>query len=210
MNESAGNGFRFCAAAAAASGGGSRSRPASHSAVDETSVRLLSRLFASEPELILACLESGDQGQSPVPETVMAAARRALDSRPDYADLHYFTAQVATQMGALDEARGFLKQALHLNPRYRDALVLAARVAIAQGETQEAIDFLRLALAAGADYADVHLMLGDLWREQDQTALARQEYERALELNDGLTLAQQGLTALGIRGDIGGGNELPA
>ena len=207
MNRPADTGFQFSAALPSAS---STSRPASPQAVDETSVRLLSRLFASEPELILACLESGDQDQAPVPETVMAAARRALENCPDYADLHYFTAQVATQMGELDEARGFLQQALHLNPRYRDAMILAARVAAAQGEPQEAIDFLRLALAAGADYADVHLMLGDLWREQDQAPLARQEYERALELNAELTSARHGLIALGNTPDMGGGNELPA
>jgi tetratricopeptide (TPR) repeat protein len=173
-------------------------------------VRRLARLFAAEPELILACMESLDQGRLTGLETILAAAEQAIASSPDFADLYYFAARAASGAGHLDQARSLLEQALRINPQYNDALILAARVAMDQGRHDEAIAHLRQALVNGADYADVHLMLGDIWRLRDDLAQSREAYEKALSLNVDLAAARERLAELGPAAQCGGADELSA
>ena len=122
----------------------------------------LSRLFASEPELIRACLESSQPNRRFDGALVLAAARRALERRPRYADLHYFAAVAALQAGQLPQALSLLETALRLNPRYNDALILAARVCLLQEDRGQALTYLHRAILNGADYPDVRRMLDDL------------------------------------------------
>jgi tetratricopeptide (TPR) repeat protein len=184
--------------------------PPTKSTTSDAEEERLARLFAGEPELILACLQALDRGPVADLETILSAAERALKFCPKYADLHYFAARAAMAAGRLDHARDLLVRALQLNPQYNDALILAARVATAQGRQNDALAYLRQALVNGADYADVHLMLGDLWRQRDELTQARQAYQRALNLNVDLAAARQALATLGPVGRCGGTDELPA
>jgi len=171
----------------------------------ETTIQRLAQLFAQEPELILAYLESASCEGSPDATAILIAARAAVSQRPEYADLHYFAAQAAVRADDPAGARDLLLRALQLNPRYNDALILAARVCMTQGQHGEALAYLRRALINGADYADVHLMLGDLWRQRDDALQARRAYQRALDLNANLAPARSGLAALNGSGAGGGG-----
>lgn len=168
------------------------------------SVRQLGGLFADEPELILAFLEAPQEGKAAGADTVLAAAQHAIKSKPDYADLHCYTAQAALRAGKPKEALVLLERALDLNPRYSDALILAARASIALQVPKRAITYLRQALLLGADYPDVHLMLGDLWRARGENTRARKAYERALHLNKNLGPAREALAQLAFHQDTGG------
>ncbi len=173
-------------------------------------VRRLARLFAVEPELILACMESLDQGRLNGLETILAAAQEAIAACPDFADLYYFAARAASGSGRHAEAQSLVQQALRINPQYNDALILAARVAMDQGCHDQALAQLRQALVNGADYADVHLMLGDIWRQREDLGRSREAYERALSLNVDLAAARERLAALGPATHSGGADELSA
>ena len=173
-------------------------------------VMQLAELFEREPELILACLESGSGDGSAVSSVVLSAAELAVARRPHYADLRYFAAHAAARGGKPGRAQDLLEQALDLNPGYRDAQILAARVALADGRFDQALAYVRQAVTDGADYPDVHLMLGDLCRQRGELLEARRAYERALSLNANLDAARLGLAALGSSGQLGGSDELPA
>lgn len=165
----------------------------------------LARLFARDPELILAALEGLAAGETEPGRLVLAAARQALRERPEYADLHYYAARAAAHLGEHAEAERLVRAALRLNPRYNDALILAARLAAVAAKARQAIDYLRQALANGANYPDVHILMGELWRQERQPEQARRAYRRALELNGNLAAAREGLAALGGVEAGGGG-----
>lgn len=177
---------------------------------DEIRERHLARLFAAEPELIQACLESLDDQATGEAWTILGAAEQALSDRPDYADLYYFAAQAAMQLHRPQHARELLDKALRINPDYKAALILAARACLLQDNQDAALEYLRQALVNGADYADVHLMLGDLWARRDNVGAAQKAYERALQINTRLAPARDGLAALANRRRRGGSDELPA
>jgi tetratricopeptide (TPR) repeat protein len=164
----------------------------------------LAELLAEEPELIRALAESADRVTCPDVESILAGAFQAVRMHPHYADLHYFTASAAFELGKLTDAEALLQRALELNPKYREALILSARVAQAAENRDRAIRYLNLGIAAGADYPDVHLMLANLYHAGGETDSARQAYERSLELNPTLPEARAGLAALAPTGPCGG------
>jgi tetratricopeptide (TPR) repeat protein len=158
--------------------------------------RRLAKMFATEPELISACLH-GVETQPPTwTQTVLDAALLALAKHPHYADLNYYGSQAAVAAGEYDTAARLLAQALHVNAGYREARVLAGRVALLRQRPQEACAHLETAVALGADFPDVHLLLGDVWRACGNWSRARQSLARALELNAGLAAAGAALAAL--------------
>ena len=197
MNEPA---QRHCPPSALATGVGA----------EHPDVHRLALLFATEPELIPACLEAPESGQPMSPAVILAAAKQAITSRPKHADLRYFAAHAAMHVDELEEARTLLASALELNPQYNAALILAARICVLQGQHGEALQHLRQAVFNGADYADVHTMLGDLWRGREEFARAREAYQRALQINDNLPAVCERLCALDADQQRRGTDELPA
>lgn len=159
-------------------------------------IRALAEQFASEPEMILAYLEplAPDSPEMPL---IWAAAERAARDRPDYADVHYFAAHAAVQVGDVQRARELLNNALRINPQYDAALILGGRICLQQNEYEGALRHLLRAVAAGADYPDVHVMLGDAWQGRGAMDKAAAAYRRALAQNAGLIEARQKLAALG-------------
>lgn len=159
--------------------------------------RQLAEAFAREPELISACLEGAGPNQPPAQaQAVLAAARLALTSRPDYADLHYHAGYAAVAAVEYETAAELLDGALRLNPDYKDALILAAHVALLRKQHGPAKALLQSALSKGADYPDVHLRLGDACRAEGNWPEARAAYERALALNADLSAARAALATL--------------
>jgi tetratricopeptide (TPR) repeat protein len=162
----------------------------------------LSAQFASEPEMILAYLEPLAPNSSELP-LIWAAADQAIRVRPDYADLRYYAAHAAVQIGDAHRARELLKDAVRLNPQYNDALILAGRLCLQQNDPEAAVANLQQALAGGADYADVHVMLGDAWQARGDLARAAEAYREALGKNADLAEARCKLAALPA--DLAGG-----
>lgn len=166
--------------------------------------RDLVEAFAEEPELILACLQSGGPGSPSAVGSILEAAERSLGRHPQYADLHYFAARAAIDADKLEAAARLVGQALEINPEYRDALILAARVALRRGDWEEARAQLERALAFGADYPDVHTLLGEAHARAGALESARAAYERALELNPHLVEAREALATLQSSRRVGG------
>lgn len=156
----------------------------------------LGQVFATEPELILALLETADLTSRDERDQMIAAASTATTMRPRYADVHYCAARVAAEFGENELAAQWVERALALNPRYTDALVLAAKVARRQAQPQAAMERLQRALGQGADYPDVHLLLGELCEELGDPQRAREAYERSLQLNRGYVAARARLGRL--------------
>jgi tetratricopeptide (TPR) repeat protein len=176
--------------------------PSAQSSAAET--RRLAEMFAGEPELISACLRGAETKPRAWVRTILAAAQQALAEHPDYADLHYHSSQASVAAGEYDNAARLLDNALRMNSAYRDARLLAGRVALLRQRPQEARAHLETAITQGADYPDVHLLLGSVARDCGNWDRARQSFERALELNAGLTEARTALAALPPAGTIRG------
>ena len=155
----------------------------------------LAAQFVSEPEMILAYLEPlpPDSPQLPV---ICAAADKAVQARPDYADLQYFAAYAAFRAGNLPRARELVDCATRLNPQYKAALILAGRICLQQNEHAAALTNLQQALAAGADYPDVYVLLGDAWQARGDLVRAAKAYRQALCKNHRLTEARRKLGAI--------------
>jgi len=179
----------------AAQTSGAASAPDASARSNLSRLNALSAQFASEPEMILACVEPLAPNSPELP-LIWAAAEQAVRARPDYADLRYFAAHAALQTGQPRRARELLKDAVRLNPQYTAALILAGRICAQQNEPEAALIYLQQALVGGADYPDVHMMLGDLWQTRGELARARQSYIRALAKNPDLADARQKLAAL--------------
>ena len=176
----------------------------------DAEIEHLSALFASEPELIEASLESPGSDQKRDARRVLAAARQALERRPGYADLHYFAARAALRANEPQQARTLLEAALRINPRYNAAMILAARACVLQGAHAEALRYLRQAVLNGADYTDVHLMVGDLWRQQGGAPPAQEACGRAPEMGSHSATAHQTVDRPSAPQARGGSDELPA
>ncbi len=174
----------------------------------EPATTLAADVFATEPELLSACLEAGADNPAWT-RRVFAQARQALTRRPHYADLCYHAAQTALAAGDLARAAALLDDALRINPQYLDALILAARVGLRRHAPAQARSRLQAALRCGADFPDVHLLIGDAWRQERNWKQARRAYQRALELNAHLTAARNALALLPPAAGVGCRDELP-
>lgn len=165
--------------------------------VDDRSLDLLGDLITQDPDFVEAFLSLPETG---LDETIFALLadilRRALESRPDFADLHYHCSRVHERLGHTESALREAHQAVELNPRYIQALIQLGRLYAALDRSEEAIDRLRAALACGADYPDVHFLLGELYRGCGHADSAREAYRRALELNADYTRAREALAAV--------------
>lgn len=117
-------------------------------------------------------------------------------THPKVADVHRLRAEVAFELGALDEASDHASRALEiwettLGPLDLDtlgAVRLAARIALARGRLDEAeglatrsVDGLALfsTLRHDVDRGDALLVLGDVQRARGEIGRARETYERA-------------------------------
>ncbi len=164
---------------------------------DDRSLDVLGDLLTSEPEFVEAFLKlPASDIDRDLFGTLLSIIERALDTRPEFADLHYHCARVYERLGRTDEAIAEANNALEINPRYVQALIQLGKLYAERDAHEEARERLSQAVLFGGDYPDVHFMLGELFRADGATDEAISEYRRALDLNQNYQKARTALEAL--------------
>ena len=95
---------------------------------------------------------------------------------------HLAAGRRAYQREADREAIQELRRALYLSPYLAEAHLLMGRLHLRRGRPDEAVEALKIALWSDETVA-AHLALAEAYLEMQDTALARQEVDRALALD---------------------------
>jgi predicted O-linked N-acetylglucosamine transferase (SPINDLY family) len=112
-----------------------------------------------------------------------ACCQRAVELKPDLADLHYNFGNVRLAQGRFDEAAACYGRALELRPDYAVADMNLGAALSQQGNTDQAIACYRRALELQPDLAGVHNNLGNLLKAQGAFDEALACFHRALQLD---------------------------
>ena len=140
-----------------------------------------------------ALLTKGQTGEA------LAAFRRALELKPDYAEAHNNYGMALAKRGESEEALWEFKEALRLKPNLATAhnnLGIALRE---KGQIAESRAELLKALRLSPDYADAHYNLGLALDEAGELTGAEQEYRFALRSDPYHARARSALGSLLLR-----------
>lgn len=161
-----------------------------------------------------ACFEQGDDAQA------LRWLQRLMETRSDFADVHYMLGLLAERSGDLEATTERLEEALRINPGYVEARLALVTVLERQGQFERARDVAARGVptpeAAGGGLdattrgklANLHAVLGDAYREAGRLREAVESYRKALDLcpafHDirqrlGLALREAGLPAQALR-----------
>ena len=173
--------------------------PESLPELDKVAIDRLGQAIIEEPDFVTAFL---DLPESEVDREVFSALaatiERALENRPEFADLHFHCGAVYERLGRRVEAIEHTEQAVALNPRYVNALIQLADLYRQTDQWAMGVERLEQAVLAGADYPDIHYMLGQLYQAGGRVDHARKAYRRALDLNRNYKAARQALETLRV------------
>jgi tetratricopeptide (TPR) repeat protein/peroxiredoxin len=106
----------------------------------------------------------------------------ALESNPDYAEVHYNLGTLYLKQGKPEEARRHLERALELRHEYPDALNNLGLLAAQGGDSPAAIRYFQQAIEQRPDYALAFYNLGNVYRREQHFSEAKQALERAVAL----------------------------
>ena len=124
--------------------------------------------------------------------------RHVLESRPNYADLHYRLGLLLRQRGEIIEAIHHFRIALQINPRYAAAAIKLGIALREVGREGEAIDIFRDAIAVKPDDVALHHQLGLIFADQHKFTLALEQFETALK-QDGRNIDLHANIALALQ-----------
>ena len=132
--------------------------------------------------------------QGKLPEAA-AALREAIRLQPDFAGAHTTLAAVLRQMGdtqgAAEEAKEGAKIAASTNNLQAATFSTnSGKRLLGAGDVGSAIDQFRSAIRSDPGYAAAHYQLGLALRLQGQKDEANQEFKKAVELDQHLTVPQ--------------------
>ncbi len=129
-------------------------------------------------------LDPGPPPAGPVEDLIDRQIRRlqkALETRPNYADLHYRLGLLLKHRGELSEAMECFREAAAINPNYVKAQIQLGLTLHATGRSEEGSEALSRALTLDPDGVDAHYQLGLIFADRQQFKLALEQFERALE-----------------------------
>lgn len=164
-------------------------RPSSTSPEPSRVVRSV-RLTADEREAYArgrALFERGDV------EPALEALNTLLQSRNDFADIHYMVGVLQDRRGDTDAARRSLQRAIALNPGYAEALLALASVCEREGDFDRSRELAERAAAkvqgtAGSmdsttrgKLANLQAAVGDAYAEAGELREAVEAYRKALD-----------------------------
>ena len=166
---------------------------------DESALDQLGQAIVDEPDFVEAFLSLPEsEVDQEVFSTLAATLERALQNRPEYADLHYHCGAVYRRLGRRHDAIEHTERAVQINPKYANALIQLADLYGQTDQWARGVERLEQAIRAGADDPDVHCLIGRLCQAGGQLDRARQAYKRALDLNENYSVAKEALEALPV------------
>ena len=115
-------------------------------------------------------------------EEAIAAYNKALDIKPDYAEVYNNMGNVLQDQGKLEEAIKAYNKALALKPDYAAAFSNVGNTFQRQGKLEEAIAAYNKALDIKPDYAEVYNNMGNVLQDQGKLEEAIKAYNKALAL----------------------------
>ena len=126
---------------------------------------------------------------------------KALEVRPDLAEVSYNLGVALAGRGRIDEAIARYEQAVKFKPNYMPAYHTLGHALLDRGRVDEAIAQFRKALAAKPDYAEAHNNLGLALLRSGRRDEAVVHFRKALELQAEFVEARNNLAiALGQEG----------
>lgn len=171
--------------------------PPADDAASPEEIEELSRILEKDTEFIDALLSVQTDGQDRrFHSLLLKTLHKALERRPQQAELHYHCGRVLERMGQLESAIAEGERAVTLDPRCTRALIDLARWYRRTRRTRDAAAKLEQVISAGFEYADVYCQLGELYHEQGQIEKAGSAYRRALTINAEYSAAKDGLEGL--------------
>ena len=127
------------------------------------------------------------------PEEALAAARMAVETRPDHAHAHAILGAGLIRTEQFVEAEEILRRALEIDPSHKNSRRFMAEMLMKQEHYQEALEAYRALLEIDPEYALAHAYMGDI-------LLQLHRYAEAVEpLSKALTLSK---TAPSLRSDL--------
>ncbi len=136
-----------------------------------------------------------------MPDQAIAAFKKVISLKPDYAEAYSNMGFALQEQGKLDDAIEAHKKCILLKPDYVNAYNNMGNVLKDQGKTEEAIDAYKKVISLKPDYAEAYSNLGLALQEQAKYDEAIDAYKKSISLkpnyadayyNMGITLKDQG------------------
>jgi tetratricopeptide (TPR) repeat protein len=140
----------------------------------------LAQLYPKLPEAHIAAAQAYWSANEQQP--ALAAAKRALELRPDWELAALFQAQMLQRRSSA-EAIGFSREFLRTHPDAREVRMNLARLLTAEQRTDEARREIETLVAANPQSPEIALTAGLLGVQLADWTLAERHLKRALELN---------------------------
>ena len=155
------------------------------------------------------------------PEEALAAARIAVEKRPDHAGAYAILGAALIHTERFVEAEEILRRALEIDPGHKGSRREMAKMLRVQGRRQEALEAYRAVLEIDPKYALAHAYIGDILVQLHRYAEAVKPLRKALRLIKAAPSVTPDLPTrnlfmsswvrpCGAGADPGGGGALPA
>ena len=115
-------------------------------------------------------------------DNAVAAFKKAISIKPDYAEAHHNMGNALREQGKLDEATRFYKKAFSIKPDYAEAHLNIGNVFKDQGKIEEAIEAYKKALSIRHDYAEAFNNMGNALHVQGKVDEAIEAYNNVLSI----------------------------
>jgi superkiller protein 3 len=130
-------------------------------------------------------------------EKALAKFKKVLDLEPkNYHALGMIGKTLSFDRAKLDDAIKYLNQALAINPDYAEAHFDLGRIYALKGDMNRALAEFGFIFKSEPKYAMYHFELGRIFESMKAYDRAKNEYQRALQLNPNLKMAKEALEKL--------------
>jgi tetratricopeptide (TPR) repeat protein len=131
------------------------------------------------------------------PENAIVQFKKVLELEPENYRAHTMIGKsLLADKTQLDQAVEYFDKALSINPDYMDARFELARIYALKGDMKRSLAEFGIIFRSEPNYAMYHFELGRIFESQKAVDQAKNEYQRALQLNPGLTPAKEALDKL--------------